>query len=226
MTPLEGDELGHLVKQLVQQAMVDQQVFRFGYISNYDPATHHVRCIIPSMRDENGVPTVSPWMPLGASYASAASAGVQVFPQASATLENLTGGEQCMIVQAHPLRGTAAVPCMFFSAASPPPAAALPDGRVGAPGDILTRTAGGSLIWMHDSTGDIEQIITGKLIRTVTCDANITTQGAANITATGTANVTGSQVMLNGGTKGIARIGDTVSGGVITSGSTTVFAGG
>ena len=237
MSQFEFAEIGNLVRQVVEQTLADRHVFRFGYISNYDPATHRVRCIIPSMRDENDQPSVSPWMPLGSHFVGASGAGIQWFPKAQATTENPMAGEQCMIVPTHPMRGTAAVPCMFFSGANLPPAPSLPDGRTAAGGDFIIRTSGGTVSWMHDSTGDIEQIIAGKLIQTVTGNATITTQGDATITATnqvtvtgmGAVKVTGATILLNGATdaRPVARIGDSVStGGVITSGSSTVSCGG
>ena len=105
MSELDWGEIGHLIKQIVAQTVIDQHTFRFGYISNYDPATHRVRCLIPSMRDDDGTPNLSPWMPLGSPFVGANGAGIQWVPKASATVENPTGGEQCMIVPSHPLRG-------------------------------------------------------------------------------------------------------------------------
>ena len=88
-----ADELMHTIKQLVAQALVDQRPFVYGHISSYDPNGHRVKCIIPSMTDENGVPLLSPWMPMG-SLSAGAGYGVQVIYQGGATAQNPTGGEQ------------------------------------------------------------------------------------------------------------------------------------
>ena len=76
---------------------------------------------------------------------------------------------------------------MFFNDAAQPPAPSLPAGRTAAPGDIIMRTSGGTVSWMHDATGDIEQIVTGMLIQTVTGDIDTSTQ--QNMMATAPAGV-------------------------------------
>ena len=103
-----------------------------------------------------------------------------------------------MIVPAHPLRGTAAVPCMFFSNAAPPPATMLPAGRTAAPGDSITRTSGGTVVWLHDSTGDVEHIVTGTQIATVTGDIQASTQHGMQVTAASAMSVTAPSTSASG----------------------------
>ena len=164
-----ADELMHTIKQLVAQALVDQRPFVYGHISSYDPNGHRVKCIIPSMTDENGVPLLSPWMPMG-SLSAGAGYGVQVIYQGGATAQNPTGGEQVLVGLFDRARGVSAVPALFFNNENQPPATNLPSGASPAvPGDVLISNPSGSLLRLH-ANGDLEYIGTGKVI--------ITTQGA------------------------------------------------
>ena len=75
--------------------------------------------------------------------------------------------------------------------------------------------------------------VNAPAINTTSDTATITTTGATTITATGDVNLTGAVVNVKGANinlgegslSGVARIGDTVAGGVIVTGSTTVMAG-
>ncbi len=78
-----------------------------------------------------------------------------------------------------------------------------------------------------DTKNDLIATVDGKVDLTVTGDVNLSVTGDANITVpTGDINLiaTAGSVNLGGaGGLGVARIGDAVSGGVITGGSTKVF---
>ena len=138
-----ADELMHTIKQLVAQALVDQRPFVYGHISSYDPNGHRVKCIIPSMTDENGVPLLSPWMPMG-SLSAGAGYGVQVIYQGGATAQNPTGGEQVLVGLFDRARGVSAVPALFFNNENQPPATNLPSGASPAvPGDVLISNPSG-----------------------------------------------------------------------------------
>ena len=184
-----ADELMHTIKQLVAQALVDQRPFVYGHISSYDPNGHRVKCIIPSMTDENGVPLLSPWMPMG-SLSAGAGYGVQVIYQGGATAQNPTGGEQVLVGLFDRARGVSAVPALFFNNENQPPATNLPSGASPAvPGDVLISNPSGSLLRLH-ANGDLEYIGTGKVIITTTGNVNVTTQGTVSVTSQGDASVT------------------------------------
>lgn len=197
----------------------DTTPFRYGHIATYDPAQHRVRCIIPSMSDENGNPLLSGWMPMG-TLSAGAGYGMQVIYQGGATVTNPTAGEQVMISVFDRQRGVAAVPCMFYHAASTPPATNLPskeDGYntaadVSVPGDVIisapSQTAGGAnsfirvrtsgqiQIW---SAGPVTADVIGGLTATVnTGDVDITVaKGNATVQATtGVVNVLGTAIRL------------------------------
>lgn len=196
-----ADELSHLIKQLVSQAMIDQRPFAYGHIASYDDKTHRVRCIIPSMQDHNGQPLLSPWMPMG-TLSAGAGYGMQVVYAGGATAENPTGGEQVLIGLFDRQRGVAAVPAMFFSGASHPPSMNLPaNAPAVAAGDVLLSNPSGSLIRLHPN-GDMELYGSAKLIATIQGDATVTTQGNASVTAAGNAalTATGDATITAGGT--------------------------
>lgn len=141
------DQLGHMIRHAAQQGG-DVVPFRYGHISVYDDKLHRVRCIIPSMNDEDGNPLLSPWMPLGTLSAGAGS-GIQVFYEGGATIDNPTAGEQVLIATFDRQRGVSAVPTVFFHSNNLPPSTNLPttsDGYSGGadpsvPGDIMISTA-------------------------------------------------------------------------------------
>lgn len=68
--------------------------------------------------------------------------------------------------------------------------------------------------------------ITGANNTLIVIDANgnvsITTAGTFTINATGNVVINGAEIHLNGSAVGVARLNDSVSGGVITSASSTV----
>lgn len=68
--------------------------------------------------------------------------------------------------------------------------------------------------------------VTGANNTTITIDGSgnvtITTQGTLTLDAAGIVSINGSEIHLNGSAVGVARLNDSVSGGVITSASSTV----
>lgn len=181
-----GDQLLHVLKQGTQPG--DAKPFLYGHIASYDPTLHRVRCIIPSLTDQDGTPTLSPWMPMGTMSAGAGS-GVQVIYQGGATADNPTGGEQVLIAMFDRMRGVAAVPCMFYHGANKPPATNLPTKANGygqdaapiLPGDVILSAppakANGpnSFIRMRQS-GLIEVWCAGQLNADVVGDINVTSE--------------------------------------------------
>lgn len=212
------DNLGHIIRHVSQQGG-EQTPFRYGHISVYDPELHRVRCIIPSMTDQDGSPLLSPWMPLG-TLSAGGGAGIQVFYEGGATVENPTAGEQCLICTFDRQRGVSAVPVVFFHPNSLPPSTNLPTQQDGfsagasasAPGDVIISTAssteGGAnsfvrirkdgtiQIW---SAGQVSANIMGGLTAVVnTGDVEVTVaQGNATVTAhSGTISLLASAIRL------------------------------
>jgi hypothetical protein len=216
---MHADQFGHMLRHVATQGG-DVTPFRYGHIASYDPTQHRVRCIIPSMTDQDGTPLLSPWMPMG-TLSAGSGYGVQVIYAGGATVENPTAGEQVLIAFFDKQRGVAAVPCLFHNTTAKPPATDLPttaDGySAGAdaavPGDIIIAappaTAGGAnsfvrirqsgqiQIW---SAGQVSADIVGGLTATVnTGDATVTVlKGSATLSAAqGTVNIVGSAIRLS-----------------------------
>lgn len=194
------DEFVHMLKMAANQAS-DVTPFRYGHISSYDPTTHRVRCIIPSMTDQDGNPMLSGWMPMG-TMSAGGGYGVQVIYKGGATAQNPTAGEQVLIAVFDRQRGVAAVPCMFFGGGLVPPNGDLPqqsDGfassaSVGAPGDIIisappAQAGGANSVIRLRQNGDIEIWAAGRLNANVVGDANLIVGGDSTTTVTGTATV-------------------------------------
>lgn len=179
---MEGDELVHLIRHVVAQAQHAHRPFIFGHIASYDPAGHRVRCIIPSMQDDQGQPLLSPWMPMG-TLSAGPGYGIQVVYRGGATIENPTGGEQVLIGRFDQAYGVTAAPALHYNNNSLPPATNLPSGAPPAsPGDILVSNPSGTLLRVH-ANGDYEVWGTGNLIATVAGNATITVKGTASIFA-------------------------------------------
>jgi hypothetical protein len=187
-----GDELSHVIRQHVGQAMIDQRPFVYGHIANYDPAGHRVRCIIPSMTDDNGVPLLTPWMPMSSMSAGPPGQpgyGGQIIYQGGATAQNPTAGEQVVIALFDRNRGVAAALGTFYNEGSGTPASNLPQNAApNAPGDVLWSNPK-SLIRIR-ANGDVEIWGAAKLITNITGDADVTIGGNANVAVTGSTTVT------------------------------------
>jgi phage terminase large subunit-like protein len=216
---LSADELLHIIRHAAS-GLGEPQPFRYGYISTYDATQHRVRCIIPSMTDQDGTPLLSPWMPLGTPYA-ANGAGIQVIYHGGATETNPTAGEQCLIALFDPRRGVSAVPCTFFHANAPPPATNLPSQQDGYPadaspnagGDIIisalpANSGGANSVVRIRQSGNIEIWCAGQTVATVIGDLDLTTTtGNVNVTVSkgnatvsamnGTVNIIGSAIRLS-----------------------------
>ena len=142
------EEILHLIKQAVQQQVGDYRPFVYGHVASYDPARHRVKVIVPTLRDENDVPVLSPWMPLG-TLGVGAGYGIQVAPKGGATFENPTAGEQVIIKMLDPDTGTAMCAHLQFNEVMAPPFTDLKGGEVGI------KQPSGSFLRMHEN-GDIE----------------------------------------------------------------------
>lgn len=183
-----SDELVHAIRHVVAQAAPEHRPFVYGHIASYDPSRHRVRCILPSMQDDQGLPLLSPWMPMG-SLSAGAGYGIQIAYRGGATVENPTAGEQVLIGLFDQRQGVSAVPAMHFHDNALPPATALPqDAPPVSPGDVFVSNPSKTMIRIH-ANGDFEIFGTAKLIGTFAGDASITTNGNATVTAQGKATV-------------------------------------
>lgn len=184
---MNADQLLHTLKNASAQGGEPRPLI-YGHIASYDPLLHRVRCIIPSMTDQDGVAQLSPWMPMGTASAGAGY-GVQVIYQGGATIDNPTAGEQVLIAVFDRQRGVSAVPCMFYHASNLPPATDLPEQSDGfgssappaAPGDVIiaappAQTGGAKSVLRLRLNGDIEIWCAGRLNADVIGDINATTE--------------------------------------------------
>ncbi len=232
---MSADQLTHMLRHVASQGG-DITPFRYGHIASYDPLQHRVRCIIPSMTDQDGTPLLSPWMPMGTLNAGNGY-GVQVVYQGGATVDNPTAGEQVLIAVFDRQRGVSAVPCMFYHGNAPPPATNLPTTRDGfgsnaaaaTPGDVIISappaTEGGanSFVRLRQS-GVIEIWSAGATNIDVIGDVNITTEtGNATVTA---ANGNATVMAVNGNATVSAPTGEVTLDTPIVNCSGTVIATG
>lgn len=195
-----GDELVHLIKQTATQNG-DVKPFLYGHIASYDPTQNRVRCIIPSMTDQDGNPTLSPWMPM-LSGSTGGGYGVQYVPFGGATIDNPTAGEQVLIGMFDRQRGVSCALGMFYHGTNPPPASNLPQPSDGyasgaaatAPGDFIISsppvTAGGATSFIRlRQNGNIEIWAAAQLNTNIIGDTNLTVGGDATISVKGAAQV-------------------------------------
>lgn len=178
-----ADELAHQIKHTSQQQSEDYGPFVYGHISSYDPVTHRVRCILPSMRDEGGNAILTGWMPLGTSMAGA-SIGFQYAPLGGATVQNPTAGELVKISRFDRTLGVGHIDGFMFNQVSAPPFTGMQPGELGI-------KANGSFFYLHHN-GDIELNAQGKVLINTTGDTDITTHGALNVTTTGNCSLNSS----------------------------------
>lgn len=189
------DQIAHLIKQLGGQQDRDQRYFVYAHIANYDPASHRVRCIVPSWRDEDtGTPVTTPWIPLGT--LAAGGMLVQFAPKTGATVDNPTGGEQVVIQLFDRARGTSAVACQLYNNAIQPPSGKLSTPLQGGEG-VMYHQDSGTFIRFH-ANGDVEINVLGQTTVNSKGDVNVSTQGHALVTAKHTATVTSPSIKLQG----------------------------
>ena len=220
------DELVHVIKNLVQQEMREIRPFVYAHVSNYDPARHAVRVVVPSMRDElTDEPVVSGWLPLGTLQVGS-GVGIQVAPVGGASVTNPTGGEQCLVALNERTHGVAAIISMFYSGAQLAPGPSLTSPLQA--GEMVATSNGIVVRWHGDGTFEITT--TGKITVTAKGEVDVMSSngGKVVVSSTGEVDVYGGTVNLGAaGGKAVARIGDTVTvgtaTGTITTGSPSVF---
>jgi len=208
-----GDEIMHLLRHGANQSTIDIRTHIYGHIASYDPQLHRVRCIIPSMTDEDGTPQLSPWMPIGSPWQ-----GAQYIYKGGASADNPNAGEQVMIGLFDRFRGVSAVPCTFYNVSSTPPATRLPSTSNGYPSNAAA-LAGGDVLIANPLNGNSPNLIRIKGdsnnieiwgaaqlniqtlgdVNAVTQNGNVnvtSTNGNATVTAKGTATIVASSIAL------------------------------
>lgn len=171
-----ADEFLSNTKMAAQQQVGDYGPFVYGHIATYDPKTHRVRLVLPSVRDEDDVPVLTGWMPLG-SPAAGNGWGFQIAPMGGATVENPTGGELCSVQRVDRQIGVQVCASMVWNQVNVPPFTDL------MPGEVGLMSQGGSSIRLKE---DITINSTGKVVVNSTGDITLAAMGNLAITAVAT----------------------------------------
>jgi hypothetical protein len=201
-----GDELAHQVKHASSQQAEAYRPAVYGHVASYDPLTHRVKLVIPSLGDGDGNYVLTGWMPLG-TIAAGNGWGVQIAPMGGASIQNPTAGEKCKISIMERNYGVTVCAEMCFDQVYPPPFPNL------QPGEIAIQAASGSFLRFHAS-GEVEiSVAAGGLIVSTTDgsgvamtvaqgDATINVeQGNAVITSSTQVTLTAPLIQIgNGGT--------------------------
>ena len=165
----DADELLHQIKYAAAQQSDQHRPDVYGHVANYDPATHRVRLIIPSLTDGDGNYVPTSWMPLGTIMAGNAW-GYQAAPMGGATAQNPTAGEKCKVTLLERNYGVTVCAEMAFDQVYVPPFTDL------QPGEIAIQAQSKSFLRFH-TNGQVEvNLPIGDLTATVA-------QGNCNVTA-------------------------------------------
>jgi hypothetical protein len=195
------DELTHQIKHAAAQQEGPWRPSLYGHVASYDPATHRVRLVIPSLDDGDGNYVLTGWMPLGTMMAGAGW-GVQIAPLGGATIANPTGGELCRVSLIERNYGAAVCAEMVFNQVNTPPFTDLQGGEMGIKalsGSFLRFHASGQ-VELNLPTGDLAATVVQGNITATAEQGNVTvaaTQGDAIVSApAGTSSVTAQTVTL------------------------------
>lgn len=178
---LGADRFFQALKQGAAQQTLGHRSTVYGRVSSYDPALHRVRVLFPSLRNEDGSPAISPWLPLGSGWVGNGF-GLQIAPFGGATPQNPSAGEACVVTLLERTYGVTAAAHLIFDDLGTPPNTAL-----GA-GEAVVKHSSGTELYFK-SNGDLVATVVGALTANVTGDASVTTQANATVTAAGTAAV-------------------------------------
>lgn len=216
------DELSHILKQGAQQQWQEQRPFAFGHIASYDPATGRCRCIVPTLRGEDGTPVLTPWIKLGTGY-SGNGFGLQVCPEGGASYENPTAGEPVLLCIVDSESGTTVAGMMLFNDNTMPP---FPNIQ---PGEAGMKASTGSFLYLHqDNSVEINTTENNGVvnINAGSGDVNVNTTGVcslpANTVVNGTLTVTG-PLQLAGAIQ--SETGGIYAGNIETGGNVVAKAG-
>ena len=204
------DEFAHMIKHLSGQQAGDFKPSMYGHASAYDPLLHRVKLLVPSLRDIDGKPMLTGWIPLQTLMVGNGS-GIQFAPNCGATLENPTAGELMQISVIDRDGGLSLAAGFHYTQVMAPPFGEMQGGELGI------KHQSGSMSYYHQN-GDIEHAAQGKIIVSAQGEVNISGEATVNIDSSATIN-------FAGGGPAVARVGDPVTGGVILGGSGKVFSG-
>lgn len=177
----EATELAAQIKHLVDQQTQGQKPFVYGHIASYDPAQHRVTVILPSIRNEDGTPVLTGWMPLGTIWAGTKGQnplGIQVAPFGGASFENPTDGEQVIVQVIERTYGVMVVASMLFNEV-----ASAPDQFI-LPGECVIQSPSGSFL-KFQANGEIA--VHAPLL---SADGNLTVGSGASGTFTSAEGLT------------------------------------
>lgn len=150
---MQGDEVGHLIRQHIAAYMQADQRPVYGHVVSYNPAKHSVVVLVPSMADPyTGQFVLSPEMPFGTGAAGALG-GIQYHPITGSTQENPTAGEQVQIGFFGAQGGVAAASAAFFNEVRPPLSNSLPSSDPLQPGEMLIGQHAGNYIRVRADGG-------------------------------------------------------------------------
>jgi hypothetical protein len=138
------DEFIHQTKLISQGQAGDYRPFVWGHVATCDPKLSRVRCIVPTLRSDSGVPILTPWMELGTLMVGNGW-GIQYIPIGGASFTNPTAGEKVQIHVVERTNGVAVVATLAFSSLMLPP---LPNGK---PGDFIIRGPNGNSIYLQST---------------------------------------------------------------------------
>lgn len=172
-------ETQHLYQQQASQQIDDsnrrQQTY-IGYLGNYNPQTGYGTVVNPENCDDNGVPIITGPIPIITAWIGVASGqnpitgnnepwGIQICPFGGSAAQNLTGGEQVLVIQARAEIGYGATGFLLpNNLALPPGGDQIPIlGRQIAPGEMLIVTPAQSVILLdaEGSTHVYQQQVNG-----------------------------------------------------------------
>lgn len=117
-------DLVALFHQMAVEQVQDLELHLIGHVIEYDPATHMVRCILPTRRavDDNGddQPMETGWCQLGSGQVGDGH-GDQYALHGGATAENPEQGEQVQVSIQHRASGLCAVANLTYNDTMQPP---------------------------------------------------------------------------------------------------------
>lgn len=176
---MNTDELSHVIRQIAGQQQLEFRPVVYGHVSQYDPATHRVKAILPALRDADTAPTETPWMPL-CTNGVGNGFGLQIAPYGGATLADPTKGEQIIVgLFSH---SSGQVICAAFGMTWNL-AQVAPGGL--EPGESILRHSSGSFTKMH-ANNDIEQNSQQDILGNATRDVVQVAQRDMQFSASGT----------------------------------------
>ena len=152
---LWADELTSTLRHGAQQQLSTHSYAYYGRVASYDPTLHRVRVLLMSLRNEDGAPVLSPWLPLASPWVGSGF-GLQVVPYGGATAANPTAGEPCIVFLLERTYGVSASAMMLFDGTMLPPGQSL------AAGEALLQAPSGSQVYLK-ANGDVQVSATGTV---------------------------------------------------------------